>query len=90
MYCGESVASNGKLTNEQKNFFQLICLDFYIELTTQIYKSFSFNDKFLQLCNQINPDVVKSRKEKLVNWQIVFKHLTNQKYYKKLTTNGVK
>lgn len=46
--------------NNSVNNFRLRCLDFYIELCSQIQKRFSFNDPILNFCKIFNPLTVVS------------------------------
>lgn len=61
LYVGSKVEakfSDGQFTDTQKVEFKKRCLDFYVELTEQIYLRFPFNSTFvksLKLLNFLNP-----------------------------------
>lgn len=66
MYLGAAVKrhlendENNSLTSQALNKFQLNCLEFYLELTAQIFKRFNFDDSFLKSLKFIDPQIVMS------------------------------
>ena len=69
LYLGAQVFAQLTETNmseENTIKFKKHCLNFYIELVTQIYKRFDFKNKPLQLLATIGPDVVASKRTRSI------------------------
>lgn len=88
VYLGIDVKENQSSLNieySQYNIFVECCVQFYIELVSQILKRFDFSDKLLEGLNAIEPTVALNKKnDSILQLAKLFPNLLNGKEYQEL------
>lgn len=83
LYLGANVQlclKKTKLNREQENLFYLSCLNYYVELTTQIFKRFDFKNEALKLCQYLDPqNVIVDQNKTIFPLVNLFPHLVPEK-----------
>ena len=88
VYFGSEVSTyfldNHKVTNDKIIFFKTQCLNFYVELVSQIYQRFDFRNSNIKILGFISPDsVIKKRLPSITTLCVEFPHLINKSDYQK-------